>query len=54
MMKLIEDFKAMLAEITYQINTLKYLPTQKDSPKPPDPTTVVPDNRRALSLDGGQ
>ena len=25
-----EDFKAILAEITYQINTLKSFPTQKD------------------------
>ena len=44
----------MLAVITDQINTLNSLPTQKDSPKPPDPTTVVLDNRRAPPLDGGQ
>ena len=29
MMKLIEDFKEMLAEITDKINTLKYFPTHK-------------------------
>ena len=44
----------MLAAITDQINTLKYSPTQKDSPKPPDPINVVPTNRRDTSLDGGQ
>ena len=53
-MKLTEDFKAILAEITDQINTLKHSPAHKDSPKPPGPTTEVPDNRRVPSLDGGQ
>ena len=56
MMNLTEDFKEMLSEITDQINTLKYSPTQtqKDLPKPPEPTTVVPDNSRAPPLDGGK
>ena len=57
-MKLTEDFKAMnassITSITDQINTFTSYPTQKDSPKPPEPTTVVPDNRRAPSLDGGK
>ena len=37
-----------------QINALKSLPTQKDSPKPQEPTTVVPDNRSYPILEGGQ
>ena len=44
----------MLAEIIDQINTLKYSPTKKDSPKPPEPTTMVPDNKRAPPLNSGQ
>ena len=35
MVNLTEDFKAMLAAITDQINTLKYSSTHQDSPKPP-------------------
>ena len=58
MMKLTEDVKAMLissiTSITYHINTFKSFPTQKYSPKPPYPTTVVPSNRRDLPLGGGQ
>ena len=58
MMKLTEDFKATnassITSITDQINTLKSSPTQKDSPKPPDPTNLVPANRRAPLLDCGQ
>ena len=48
MVKFTEDFKAILAAITYQINTLKSLSTQKDSTKPMDPTTVFLVNRRNL------
>ena len=44
----------MLTEIIDHINTLKYLPARKDSTKPSDPTNVVPANRRAPPLDGGQ
>ena len=44
----------MLASITDQIKTLIYLSTQKNSPKPPDPTTVVPDNRKSTPLDSGK
>ena len=44
----------MLAEITDYNNTLEYLSTQKYSPKPPDPTNMVPANRRAPPLDGGK
>ena len=53
MIKFTEEFKAIISEITDQINTLKYLSTHKYSPKPSDPTNVVPNNRRALPLDGG-
>ena len=53
MMNLTEDFKAMLAEITYQINTLKSSLIQKYFTKPPYLTTVVPSKRRAITLDGG-
>ena len=52
MTKSIEELKTILASITDQINTLKYSQSKKDSPKPPDPTSVVPDKRRAPPLDG--
>ena len=35
------EFKKMLAVITTNINNLVSSPTNKDLPKPPDPTTVV-------------
>ena len=54
MRKSTEEFKAMLAAIKDQINNLKYLLTHKDSPNPLDPTNVVPTNRRAPPLEGGQ
>ena len=44
----------MLTSITYHIITFKSSPTQKDSPKPSDPITVVPSNRIAQPLDGGK
>ena len=43
----------MIEGIMYQINTLTSSPTQKDSPKPLDPATLVPANRRDTLLDGG-
>ena len=56
-MKLEEDFKAMLVSyiisIIDKVKTLKYLPTQKHSTKPPNPNNVVPSNRRAPPLVGG-
>ena len=58
MMKLIEYFKATIASyitsIKNQINNFKSSPTEKDSPKPPDPTTVVLDNRSYPPLDDGK
>ena len=53
MNKSIEELKTMLVAITDQINIFRYSPTQKDSPKPPGPTTVVPTKMRAPPLDGG-
>ena len=53
MTKFTEESKAMLAEITYHINSLKSSPTQKYSPNPPDPSNVVPTYRRSPPLDGG-
>ena len=53
MRKFIEEFKTMITAITYHINNLKYLPTQKDSPNPMEPTMVNPYNRRAPPLDSG-
>ena len=57
MMKLIEDFKVMLASTTKsfmdQIKISKYFPYQQDSKKSQEPTTVVPANRRDPPLDGG-
>ena len=54
MTKVTEKIKAMLAEITDQIKTLKSSPTQKDSPKTLEPTNVVPNNNVDSPLDGGQ
>ena len=44
----------MLAAITDQINTLKYSSTHKYSPKPLDPTNVVPNISRDPPLDSGK
>ena len=57
MMKVTEDLKAMLESAIMSmmdhINMLKPSPAQIDSPKPPDPNTVVPSNRRIPQLYGG-
>ena len=37
-----------------QTNISKTSPAQKDPPKPPDPTTVVLDNKRDPPMYGGQ
>ena len=44
----------MLAAIADQINTLKYSPTQKDSPNPLDPNNGVPTNSRDPTLGSGK
>ena len=36
-----------------QTNISKYSPTQKNTSTPPEPTTVVPDNKRPPLLDRG-
>ena len=45
--------KSTITSMMDQTNILKYSPAQKDSPKPPEPTTLVLENRRAPPLDGG-
>ena len=49
-----EYFKAMIVELMDQINNLKSSPTQKLKKNPPDPTTMVPANRRDPPLDIGK
>ena len=53
-----EEFKGVIASsipsITDKINTLKQYTTLKASPKTLAPTTVVPANRRSLTLVSGQ
>ena len=59
MTKLSEDFKTLYAVLSDQINKLNQIyamlssPTQKDTPTPPDHTTVVSTNRKAPPLEGG-
>ena len=57
-MKIIEEFKGVIASsipsLMNKINTLKHSTTHKASPKTTNPTTVVPSNRRALTLVSGQ
>ena len=59
MTKLSEDFKTLYAVLSDQINKLNQInaifssPTQKDASTPPNPITVVPDNRRTPPLEGG-
>ena len=54
MMNPTEDFKAIFTVITDQINTLKSSPTQRDSTKSLESTTVVLYNRRDTPFDSGQ
>ena len=59
MTKMSDDFKTMFAVLSNhmnksnQINTMSSSSTQKDILTPPDPTTVVPANRSATTLEGG-
>ena len=51
-----EDLKVLIATITSmmdQTKNSKDSPGQKDTQNPPDPTTLVPANRRSPSLYGG-
>ena len=54
MTNLTEEFKTILAEIIDHINSFKLSANQNYYPKHPDPTTVVPCNRRDVSLEVGQ
>ena len=50
-----EDLKVLTENITSmmdQTNNSKFSPSQKYTSNPPDPTTVVSDNRRATPLGG--
>ena len=59
MTKLSEEFKTMFAVLldhinkSNHINTMLSSPNQKYTSTPPDPTTVVLDNRRDPPLEGG-
>ena len=52
--KFTEKLKIMLAAITDHMQILKSSPTQKYLPETPEPTTVVPSNRKNPPLGGGQ
>ena len=47
-----ENLQVLTAFMMYQTNISKSSPTQKDTSTPPDPTTVVPTNRRDPPLEG--
>ena len=51
---LTEGLKVLSAFIMNQTNNYKFPKSQKDTLNPQDPTTVVPDNRRAPPLDRGK
>ena len=48
-----ETLKTLATFMIDQANISKYSPAQKDASTPPDPTTVVPNNRRDPPLEGG-
>ena len=50
---LTEDLIAMIASMMGQIKISKSSLDKKDSPKQQDTTTLVPDNKKALPLEGG-
>ena len=52
MRAIIKTLKFFTTLIMNQTNIPKSSPTQKDTLTPPDPTTVVPTNRRATPLEG--
>ena len=53
MKNITEDLTAMITSMMYHIKISKSSPDQKDSPKAQDPTTLVPDNKRDSTLEGG-
>ena len=48
-----ENLKVLTALMMDQTNNLKLSSAHKDASNPPDPTTMVPANRRDPPLDGG-
>ena len=50
--KITEIIKILTAFMMYQTNNSKFSPAQRDTSTPPDPTTVVLNNRTAPPLDG--
>ena len=50
MKKLIEDLIAMIESMMDKFNISKYSPDNNYYPKPPDPATVVPSNKRDPSF----
>ena len=50
---LTDNLQVLTALMTYKTNISKYSPAQKDTPTPPEPTTLVPTNKRAPPLEGG-
>ena len=53
MKKVTEDLTEMITSMMDQINISKSSPDKKDSQKPQNPTAVVPDNKKAPRLEGG-
>ena len=53
MKKLTEYLTEMIPSIIHRVNVLKTSPERKDSPNDQDPTIVVPANKRATLLEGG-
>ena len=54
MMQFRVKFKTILTVNSNKLNTLASSLTQNDTSTPPDPTTVAPDNRSYLQLEGGE
>ena len=51
--QLTETLKNLTVFMMNHTNNSKSAPTRKDTPTPPDPTTVVPANKRGPPLEGG-
>ena len=47
-----ENLKFLTSFMMDHTNNLKFSSAQKDASTPPEPTTMVPSNRRALTFDG--
>ena len=51
--QLTETLKVLTALMMDQTNNSKSSPVQKDTLTPPEPTTMLPSNRRDPTLEGG-